>query len=72
MEGPAAVFREMEEANRKAETYFAESGDAYKWVGVLRAADIYWNPEKKPALILLETEPLEREQPRIVVRLRHG
>ena len=44
----------MEEANRKAETYFAESGDTYKWVGVLRAADIYWNPEKKPALILLE------------------
>jgi len=71
VECPAAVFQEMEEAKRKAEIYYKDAGDSYKWVGVLRAADIFWNPEQKPALVLLESEPLG-DQPRIIVRPRHG
>jgi hypothetical protein len=27
--------------------FYAESGDLYKMVGILRAADIYWNPAKR-------------------------
>jgi hypothetical protein len=27
--------------------FYQESGELYKLVGVLRAADIFWNPEKR-------------------------
>ena len=71
MECPAAVFQEMEEAKRKAEIYYKDAGDTYKWVGVLRAADIFWSAEQKLALMLLEAEPLGSE-PSIIVRARQG
>jgi hypothetical protein len=29
------------------EQYYAESGDLCKLVGVLRATDIFWNPDKR-------------------------
>ena len=72
MECPAQVFQEMDDAKRKADVYYSEAGDTFKWVGVLRAADTYWNPEQKPALFLLQSEPLEHEQPRIIVRTCQG
>jgi len=31
----------------KGEQYFAESGKLLKFVGILRATDMHWNPAKK-------------------------
>jgi hypothetical protein len=40
-------IRELESMTEMGQEFYAESGDLYKLVGVLRAADIYWNPEKR-------------------------
>jgi len=37
----------MESMAEMGEQFYAESGDLFKLVGVLRAADIYWNPDKR-------------------------
>jgi hypothetical protein len=37
----------MESMAEMGEQFYAESGDLFKLVSVLRAADIYWNPDKR-------------------------
>jgi hypothetical protein len=37
----------MEEFEELGATLYAESGQLYKLIGVLRAADMFWNPDKK-------------------------
>jgi hypothetical protein len=36
----------MEKCAEHARSYYQASGDTFKHVGVLRAADIYWNKER--------------------------
>lgn len=72
MEAPASVLNEMSSASQAGATYYRDSGDLFKWIGVLRAADSYWNPDHVPVLFLLDTEKLEGDSPRIVVRPRRG
>jgi len=40
-------IRELERMKAMGEQYYAESGDVFKFLGVLRAMDIYWNPAEK-------------------------
>ncbi len=46
-EGRDEVLTEMKTMEEMGTTFYSESGDLYKLAGVLRAADIYWNPLKK-------------------------
>jgi hypothetical protein len=41
-------------------------------VGVLRAADIFWNPERTPVLCHMRGDVLEGDSPRILVRPHAG
>jgi hypothetical protein len=45
-EDDAESIRELESMIEMGQEFYAESGDLYKMVGILRAADIYWNPAK--------------------------
>jgi hypothetical protein len=40
-------IRELDAMKDMGEQYYAESGDLCKLVGVLRATDIFWNPDKR-------------------------
>lgn len=42
----AEVREEMDSCKEMGEQFHQESGDLMKLVGVLRAADILWNPAK--------------------------
>ncbi len=46
-EDDAASIRELESMIEMGQDIYTESGDLYKIVGILRAADIYWNPAKR-------------------------
>jgi hypothetical protein len=46
-EGREEVLAEMKSMQEMGTTYYSASGDLYKLAGVLRAADIYWNPLKQ-------------------------
>jgi hypothetical protein len=39
--------REMDSMAERGEQFYKESGELFKLAGVLRAADILWNPEKR-------------------------
>jgi len=41
------AVREMTEMTEKGAAFYIESGVVHKLVGILRAADIFWNPAKK-------------------------
>jgi hypothetical protein len=41
------VLDEITNFTLKGETLYAASGDMFKYIGVLRAADIFWNDAKK-------------------------
>ena len=43
-EDNADCIAELESTKEMAAQFCANSGDLFKLVGVLRAADIYWNP----------------------------
>jgi hypothetical protein len=40
------VVEEMEKCAEDAKTYYHASGDIFKHVGILRAADLFWNKER--------------------------
>jgi hypothetical protein len=44
--GQEEVQKELQKFTTDGETFYSESGDLYKHVGLLRAADIFWNKEK--------------------------
>jgi hypothetical protein len=68
-EGRADVVKELDEWCTDCDTYYAaESGQLYKLVGVLRAADMFWNPAGKPVLFHKHGDFLEGDSPRIIVR----
>jgi hypothetical protein len=46
-EDDAESIRELESMIEMGQEFYAESGNLYKMVGILRAADIYWNPAKR-------------------------
>jgi hypothetical protein len=46
--------------------------DLLPLVGVLRAADIFWNPERTPVLCHMRGDVLEGDSPRILVRPHAG
>jgi hypothetical protein len=46
-EDSGECIRELESLTEMGEQFYAESGDIFKLVGVLRATDIYWNPAKR-------------------------
>jgi hypothetical protein len=68
-ENHANVVKEMDEWSSDCDTYYAgQTGQLYKLVGVLRGADIFWNPAGKPVLFHKHGDLLEGDSPRIVVR----
>lgn len=69
-EGRVAVLKELEESAMKGDTLYSEAGSLFKLIGVLRAADIFWNEANKPVLFHLDGEPLEGDGPRILIKPR--
>ena len=67
-EGRADVIRELDDSAVEGETYYSESGELYKLVGVLRAADMFWNPAGKPVLLHKYGDPMLGDSPRILFR----
>ena len=68
-QGRADVVKELSEWSADCDTYYsAHSGDLYKLVGVLRAADMFWNPAGTPVLLHKHGDPLDGDSPRIIVR----
>ena len=49
----------------------AASGDMLRLVGVLRAADVFWNPERVPVLCHMQGDEMRGDSPRILVK-PHG
>ena len=45
--GREDVLSELDRCDGIAATHFAESGDLFKMVGVLRACDIFWSKDSK-------------------------
>jgi hypothetical protein len=58
----------LEELNEMA----ALGGDLLKLVGVLRAGDMFWNPERRPVLCHMRGDIMEGDSPRILVRPHCG
>jgi hypothetical protein len=46
-EGREECLKELSTMEKEGETFYAASGEVLKLSGVLRAADIFWNPQKK-------------------------
>jgi hypothetical protein len=46
-------IKEMDSMAEMADEFYRESGVLYKLVGVLRAADIFWNPGKRQVSVLI-------------------
>lgn len=65
------VIRELEKCRSDAEQYYAESGNMFAVVGVLRAADIYW-ARARPVLFLLKEETIPDDSPHVIVRPCRG
>jgi hypothetical protein len=71
-EGRADVLKELDDYARDCATFYSESGSLYQMIGILRGADIFWNPAGKPVLFHRDGEPLEGDSPRILFRPRKG
>ena len=64
------VNEELRISENEANANYSGSPDMFKWVGVLRAADIFWNRDSggKAILVLYQAEAMVDGSPRIVVR----
>jgi hypothetical protein len=45
-------IQELDSCAGMGEEFYQESGQLFKWVGVLRALDVLWNSEKRQVQIL--------------------
>jgi hypothetical protein len=69
-------IREMDSMAEMGDEFYQQSGVLYKLVGVLRAADIFWNPEKRQVLnsshkIFRIRNDLNPDPKEIISDLRH-
>lgn len=60
----------IDDADAEADKYWFESGDTYKWVGVLQAADLHWGSADEPCMIRAEDEKPRGDSPQILFKLR--
>ena len=69
-QGNEEVNEEFRISENEAIANYSGSPDMFKWVGVLRAADIFWNRDSggKAILVLYQAEAMVDGSPRIVVR----
>jgi len=67
-EGRKDVIEELDETIKMCDTFYSASGVLFKLVGVLRAADIFWSPNRSAVLFHMEGEPLEGGEPRLLIR----
>lgn len=67
-EGQEAVIKELDDACKIRDTFYSESGDLFKLIGVLRADDIFWNADKVPVLFHMDGEAMHGDGPRILVK----
>jgi hypothetical protein len=65
------VIRELEKCKTDGEQYYAESGNLFAAVGVLRAADIFW-ARTNPVLCILKEETIPDDSAHIIVRPCRG
>lgn len=49
--GREDVVTELRDTAKDARTYYVDSGDLYKHVGVLRAFDIFWSKERSATFV---------------------
>ncbi len=58
----------LKELNYKLDLIHKESVKLFKLVSVLRAADRFWSPERRPVLVHLQAEGPSGDTPCILVR----
>jgi hypothetical protein len=55
--------REMDNMAEMGDMYYQESGNLFKLAGVFRAADIFWNPEKRQVFMKMVFSTLIADNP---------
>jgi len=66
--GKAAVVDIIDDGAVEAKEFYELSGDTFKWVSVLRAAEVHWNTSDSIVVFRLREEGTHGDSPQIVVR----
>ena len=69
--GKPAVIELMDNGATEAKEFYDLSGDTFKWVTVLRAAEVHWNTNDTIVLFRLREEGILGDSPQIIVRCRN-
>lgn len=66
------IISMIDDGAEEGRLLYADSGETYKWVAVLRAADVYWGPKDAGiSLCRMQEEGLAGDAPQIVVKCRN-
>jgi len=70
--GDAAIVSVINDGIEEGQLFYSESGDTYKWVSILRAAELHFASKENDSLSLfrMREEGLKGESPQILVRGR--
>jgi len=68
------IITMIDEGTEEGRLFWSASGETYKWVVLLRAADLFWSPQESKnaevALFRMREEGLRGDSPHIIVRCR--
>jgi hypothetical protein len=70
--GDDNIIRMLDDGAEEGQVFYSGSGNIFKWVSILRAADIHWSPlganDASVALFRLREEGVMGNSPHIVVK----
>ncbi len=69
--GDETIVAMIKDGIEEAKLFWPDSGDTYKWVSILRAADLHWTTKEacgNISLFRMREEGLSGDSPQIVVR----
>ncbi len=73
--GDPNIISLIQDGSEEGKQFYSESGDTYKWVFILRAADIHWSTKDASAaniaLFRLREEGLVGDSPQIIVKCKN-
>lgn len=66
------IITMIDDGAEEGRLMYPESGETYKWVSVLRAADVHWGPKDTGiSLCRMQEEGLAGDSPQIVVKCKN-
>ena len=72
--GDRNILAVIEEGVEEGKLFWPESGETFKWVSILRAADLHWSNKEAGsasfALFRMRSEGIVGNSPQIIVRCR--